>query len=619
MIRSQEQPAESVGRGDAADVAPGSDRNGAIVISGRPWQFVALAGAIALTAYVLSQLSQKARDESYLVVTIAWLLAMVTYVAAVAPPRIPGRFDWAAWSRRHWGVALAVLGILAITILVRVWDIGSIPFILSGDECSQGIEALRVIRGEIRNPFGTAWLSVPTMSFYFQSLSFRLLGMEPNATTLRLPWAFVGAGSVLAAFFLTSRLRGRRIGFMTAGLLATYYLHVHYSRLGTNQIADPLFAGVALMFLCRALDRRSSLDWAMTGTVSGLAFYAYAGARFTPVLILAILGYRLVTQRRQFVSRYGLGPLIAIGAFVVAAAPMLYYWRYFPNEFNARLNAVGVIQSGWLARETEALGLGPLTILYDQFRRAALAFNCYTDRTVWYGYNQRLLDPYFGALMLLGLIYGMVRAFGSREGARFFPMVAWWWGVVLLGATLTTGPPSSQRVVGATVPVCFFIAVALDRLASLAKEAVPKLPIGPLLGIVVVGFAGLSLYTYHHEAPKRHFGGLHAEIATELAAHLNDLSADHDFYFLGAPAMYWGFATIPYLAPEARGRDIRKPLTAPPAASLKPPGRGAVFIFLPARTRELKYVRRRFPQGTIREIRASNDDEVLCTAYIVSP
>jgi hypothetical protein len=90
--------------------------------------------------------------------------------------------------------------------------------------------------------------------------------------------------------------------------------------------------------------------------------------------------------------------LVALGAFLVVAAPMIQVAIRTPDNFNARLNQVGIIQSGWIARAMEARGDSMAAVLFDQFRRAALAFNYYPDRTVWYGLPEPLLSPFFGGV-----------------------------------------------------------------------------------------------------------------------------------------------------------------------------------------------------------------------------
>lgn len=588
-----------------------------------PWQPVALLGAILLALMVLALLPRMDARANYLPVFLGWLAAILLYLVAVSPPQ-PA--TWRAWPgrlRRVWAeqraVVLLFAGIMLVAFLARALAVGAIPYTLGGDEGSQGLEAIRVINREIRNPFTTGWLGVPTMSFVFNSISIRLLGATTFA--LRIPWVLVGTLTVFVTFFLVKRLTNLPLALATSALLAVYHYHIHYSRLGSNQIADPLFVALSLLFLYRALDRRSAFDWAMTGVVTGLALYFYAGARVTPVIIIAVLLYAFIRRPRQFREAHLSGIAVMFGAFLITGGPILQFAARFPDDFNARLNQVGIIQSGWLANEVAITGKSAVAILFDQFSRAALAYHYYPDRTVWYGLREPLLDPFFGALFLMGLVYGSIRMFGDERGQRLAPMVAWWWGGVLMGGMLTESPPSTQRLITTSVPACFFVALALWQLLKLADLAIAGVPRRALMALGVLAFAVVSLQTYFLDyTPQRIYGGQHAELATTLAPLLNEMDDSYYTYFVGAPWMYWGFGTTPYLAREMPGQDIIEPLSAPPAPAILPKDRGGIFVFLPQRIGELPFVQQSFPGGEIREIRAeATDGRLMATLYIVPP
>lgn len=587
------------------------------------WRLFLLLAVWILTGYVLNRLPDMTADENYLLVFMAWLLAIIFYGIAIVGDAPAGWRQWPTTLRTIWQVnrpkILLLLAIILIAFLSRALFLNQIPHTLGGDEGSQGLEAIKIINGQMRNPFTTGWLGVPTMSFYFNSLSIRLLGQTNEA--LRLPWAFVGTLTVVGVFFLARRLTNPIIGFASAALLATYHYHIHYSRLGSNQVADPLFVAFALLFLYRALDGKKAVDWILTGAVAAVALYFYAGARFTPIIIIAVLGYVFLRSPRQFWREHRNGVVIMLGAFLLVGGPMIQYAARFPNDFNARLNQVGILQNGWLEREIANTGKGLVPVLFDQFQRAALAFNFYPDRTVWYGLRAPLLDSFFGVIFLLGLGYGTVRMWGNRVEQRLSPMVAWYWGGVIMGGMLTESPPSSQRLITLAVPVCFFVALALWELIRLADTALANVPVKMSMTFGVLAFALISLKTYFLDfSPLRLYGGPHAELATDLAPLLNRLDDSHYALFVGPPVMYWGFATIPYMAPQMAGQDITDVLVTPPAAELIPPGRGALFIILPTRLNELPLIQQAFPNGEYQEMYAEKSDgRLMAVLYIVPP
>lgn len=587
----------------------------------RIYTFSLLLLAVLCTTYVLVSLPKMPRTADYTYVFIAWCLSIFFYCIAITPlkrPLIPNLHDW--WQTHSWTILILSLIVLSGS-LFRVWNLTDIPFNLHGDEGEMGLEAVRVINGEIRNPFTSGWLGHTTLGFYFQSISIYFLGQTKFA--LRLPWALIGTGAVLASFFLFRRLNGVTVGLIASALLATYHFHIHYSRLGLNNIADTLFVSLTLLFLQRGLDENRKFDWLLTGIICGFSLYFYTGARIIPIIIFGILMYHLLFDRFKFIHQYLSGVLIAFVGFIIVYAPMIQFAFRFPNEFNARLKIVGIFQPGWLEQEMLKRDTGLINILLDQFLRSALAFNYYPDTTFFYRLPQPLLDPIFGVIFLLGLGYGTLRSIGPRADRRLFPMVFWWWSVIIVGGMLTLLPPASMRFITISVPTCFFLGLAIWKLTRPLEKLIGHLLSQGLIILVVLffGIGSLKLYFLDY-SPKRLYAsaGRHTEISVELSPILNKYSDTHYFYFFGAPHVYWGFAPMRYLAPDAQGKDVLPPLQEPPNPDFIDRSRGAVFIFLPTwRIEELELIRQTFPNGNIQKIRSPADDQIILIHYMIPP
>ncbi|MFQ3662658.1 MAG: glycosyltransferase family 39 protein, partial [Chloroflexaceae bacterium] len=581
-----------------------------------PWRVGLLLAAslLALLPLVALGADQSASPQRNLNWTVLpWAMGLVCYLAAMAAPA-GGSGRW----RLRPAALLAPLAIGALALLLRAWNIGAIPPTLSGDEGSQGLEALRVLAGEIRNPFSTGWLGVPTMSFYFNAFSIALFGQ--NATALRLPWALVGTATVIATYALVARLHGRTLALISAALLAGFHYHLHFSRLGSNQIADGLFATLALLCLYRGYDRRSPLDYALCGAVIGVAQYFYAGARFVAVLIAAVLLVLAIRDGRGFWRQQGRGVAALVGAALLGAAPMIQYAIRFPEEYNARLNAIGIIQSGWLEREQVIRGQGALPILIDQFWRAALAYNAYPDRTVWYGSPHPLFDLAHGTLFILGFGFALTRLFDRR----IFPLVAWWGGAIVMGGMLTESPPSSQRLVTTAIPAIVFVALGLTLLVQGLAQALGALHprrLALALGVATVALAALSVRYYFVEyTPTRVYGNANAVLATELVHYVNKqrLASASRLVFFGWPRMSVDFGTIPYLAPHIERVDVHDTLQEPPEPALAARDRPTIFVFVPERAGELGLVQFTFPYGTVDQVHSPLDGSPLFIVYQVS-
>lgn len=600
-------PSPSAGANNkAASDLPPSSIIGGVLKEVAGWRIVLFCVSVALTFVLLSRLLTLER-ASYTVEVLLWLGSIGLFVLSVAQPMSRPREDWSLWWEMHRNTVLIMTLIIGAAFVLRVWRLDTIPSTLGGDEASQGLEALRVLAGEIRNPFTTGWLGVPTMSFFFQSITIKLLG--PTMMALRLPWVFVGTATVLLMFWLVNRLYRLPLALTTTALLATYHYHIHYSRLGSNQIADPFFMALALLFLYRARDRKSPLDWAMTGIVVGVAQYFYAGARLTIVVIALCIFYFFWLDRTRWARlRDTLGGAFTVAAsFIITAAPMIQYAYRFPNDYNARVNMVGIFQSGWLENEMVVRGVSMWTLLWEQFQYAFFAFNVFPDHTVWYGSPKPLMDGIWAILFLLGLLYATFRLLPPHPEPKLFPFVAWWWSGMFLGGILTENPPSTQRLIVLAPPACFFVGLVLWRTVQYLQDAllekkntrytVPTL----LLCVLVLSWFSVRWY-FLSFTPLNVYGSRNGEIATEVGFFLADtLQPEQRVVFLGPPVLYLGFASIPYLAPQAqRGIDLHEPLTQPP--SLDSLGLSVnqqpLFIAGPWRVQELDLVEQAFPGGT---------------------
>jgi len=347
--------------------------------------------------------------------------------------------------------------------------------------------------------------------------------------------------------------------------------------------------------------------------------YYYTGARLLPLLVAVYVAFVWIKrirspERKEWPGSYAL-PLLALAmAFLVAAGPMLGYALSHPDEWNARINQVGIIQSGWLAQEPGLTGKTLVQVLIEQFLRAAGAFHVFPDRTAWYGADRPLLGPIAGAFAILGMAWAL---FHWRE-RRHFLVLIWFWSVIITGGMLTESPPSSQRLVIAIPAVALLVAIGLERTVALLRQLLApqhyrseSIALAALMAVMMV--AAVHFY-FAEYTPTRRYGSTNGEAATMMAYYLQELDGDTQAYLFGAPRLYWSFGTMEFLAPEVPGFDIVQPLDAPP--HFVDTSRDSVFLFLPERASELAWVVQTFPEGEAYEFYSAGG-ELMFTAYTV--
>lgn len=271
----------------------------------------------------------------------------------------------------------AVVALTALGLGLRLYRLDSVPYIIDGDASNMGIEARHVLEGAIPSMFVTGWLSHPTLFFFLQAAAISTFG--PNAFGLRFVSALLGSLSVPLLYLVGRELFGRWVGLVAALFMAAYPFHVHYSRIGLNNIADTLFSSLVLFCLVRGLRTGQPLAFLGGGVGLGLSQYFYHGSRLIPLLVGLYLAFEVVREPRRVVRVLpGLG-LLGLTALLVYG-PLGYFFLTHPQDFTARLAVMGVFQSGWLDREIAA-GRSLSAIFLDQITRSFLGFNRYPDTT----------------------------------------------------------------------------------------------------------------------------------------------------------------------------------------------------------------------------------------------
>ncbi|MFQ5887060.1 MAG: glycosyltransferase family 39 protein, partial [Anaerolineae bacterium] len=163
-----------------------------------------------------------------------WLGSLVALVVASSVGEVSISFlHVRAWARRFWSapVVLEFLAVFAITLLgftLRATALDRYPPMMHGDEGEMGIRALGILNGtQPLSPFSTAFLSHPTMFYFWQALSMAFFGR--NEVGLRTLSALAGTLSVPLLYLLMRYGYGRVAGMASAFLLAVSHLHIHYS------------------------------------------------------------------------------------------------------------------------------------------------------------------------------------------------------------------------------------------------------------------------------------------------------------------------------------------------------------------------------------------------------
>ena len=575
-----------------------------------PIRLAMLGLSVVLIAYVTATSRARPSPKPFWDLLALWAVSIVLALSAFANwagilQRL--RRVWAGLSRPTPEFVL-ILALAIASLLLRIINLNSIPFVLSGDEASMGLEAIEVLEGRQTNPFITTWFTNPTLYFFMQAASMRLFGI--NAAALRVPSALTSVPTVILLYLFVKRYYGRWTAVLAALLFASYHYAIHFGRIGINNIWDPFFALGAIYFFARGLESRRLGYLLVSAAFTGFSVYFHAGSRLTQIIMILYLAHWAWRERNLL--RENLTHLIIFGGVsIIIALPLMAFLLSHPNDMMAPWTRRAIFPLGWVDEQMKLTGRSMYSILLEQFLKSVLAFNFFPDPTFWYHPGIPLLQ----FLASIFFIFGLTYAIWHWRKTEYFLLAMWFFMVVIFGGMLLENPPSAHRLLLIVPPVLICVAIGIVKLSSYIQQMLNQ----PRNVAVMVSLA-LTLFVSYQSAhfyfsvytPSHEFAGGNTEVADRMGKYLKVLGPDYQCYFFGAPRMYYGFATIPFIAREVKGTDVLEPITD--GVTFVIPDRKPVFVFLPERLGELDVVRRFYPVGLLREFRNKNG-QVLFVAY----
>ncbi len=319
-----------------------------------------------------------------------------------------GDWHWPKINKLEWVLLLSIT-LLALVLRTVALESSIHRFV---DE----INFINAINGldsgpytRILTPFGGI-TSFTWIYPWLQSISVNIFGHTLAA--VRLVSSLFGALTVPALYFLARTLFDRTTAAVAALLLATFPAHMHFSRIGLNNIADPLFGVLALAFMARAWKYNRRSDYVVAGAMLGLTQYFYEGGRLLfPALAIGWVVMIWFAQRGWKDDREK--AVMALIVMVLVAAPVYYTAITTQGAFSPRLNSTAISLKDWveLFRSTTPDSIKR----YERFAFPLLTYINLPDQGWFYGGHQALilsaLLPIF--LFALGILIWHIRSPGA--------------------------------------------------------------------------------------------------------------------------------------------------------------------------------------------------------------
>jgi len=548
-----------------------------------------LLATACITSFVVAQVANsQPQPRNYWPLFALWLVAvgsvLVWAFSGVRWSQLrPSALKERLWAYR-WELA-TVTAMTAAAVILRVVNLTSLPTPFSGDEAAFGQRAVSVLDGSDHNMFRSDLHGSPTMYFFAIASFYKVFGVGEFG--IRLLSALAGAATIPVLYLLLRQMFDRWVGLLGALYLTGYHFHVHYSRMGLNNIGDVFIIVLTLYFAWRASRSGKTSDFVLTGLTTGFSLYFWQAGKLTPLIVAALFGYTAL-RRPSFLKENASGMGLALLAYGVSALPLGVFWLTHQNEFLTRMNEMGIFQSGWIDRQQEATGKSTITILWEQAVHAFGGFGRYKDTSPHYLAPISLVDRLSLVPFLLGIAYALYRILEER----YFVLLTLFAGSIIAGGVLTVDPPFSPRLLPPIPVVAAMVAIGLKLVADAASRWRPAA--GPV--VAGVGIAALLATNVHFYFFDYRTGGYYSDyntrVAEQVVQYVKTLPEDTRLFWYGAPRIYMSGTGHPALTfpiwdrPRFDVLDDGKVVSNPqlPLTGDTP----AVFLFLPHREKELQ-------------------------------
>jgi hypothetical protein len=324
------------------------------------------------------------------------------------------------------------------------------------------------------------------------------------------------------------------------------------------------------------------------------------------ILLLPLYLLALLIVNPDLVRQNASGLLAFVGGLIVTLAPMAVWATGHPAEFMARVNQMGIIQTGWLANEAKNLGQSQLHVLMNLGLQAFLTVNAH-PASAFYGSPLPMLDFLAAAFFMLGLAYSLYHT----TSHRYLLLNAWFWAGIVAGGALVLFPTlAAYRILIVLPAVCILVGLGWDRLIEWGSSGMQyrALSAGALTAVFIGLLATLNLKAYFGDfAHSCRYGTWEMRFASRMGEALRVAGPEYTGYLLGFPRIQYDPAVYPsvgFLTGAAAIRDIREPWADRLNFQAEGQDRGgkALFFFSPDRENEVSLLMQQIPGGKVEHI-----------------
>ena len=408
----------------------------------------------------------------------------------------------------EWALLLLAL---FIALILRFYRLGEIPPGLYRDEAFNGLDALKVLQGE-HAIFFPANNGREPLYIYLTAAAVALFGQ--TAFAVRLAAAVVGTLTTIPVYLLGKSWFGWRVGVLAAWIWAITLWPVHLSRIGLRAILLAPLLALTFWLGTLAFKRGKNGLWLLSGLLYGLTFYTYLAARFTPLLLILLALFLLLTGRAR---RLWPGAAWFILGSFLSLLPFLFLVSQQPDLILGRSGQVSLFHPD--------VNDGDLWGKLWQHIVAALGMFIWRGDTILR--HNPAGRPVFDLLMVIPFLLGLIWCIRHwRRPAQFTLLI---WIAVMLGPTIfAADAPHFLRAAGILPAIIYLPAIGLNQIWLWPRfsRTVRSLLIGGLL----LGSLLLTIRDYAAYGRDPEVANAFESLAVDLAHQINEEAAETNLF-----------------------------------------------------------------------------------------
>ena len=389
---------------------------------------------------------------------------------------------------------LFLILIVLISLIIRLYQINSIPLNITGDESWDLGNVFRILYDHNLSPFSLVGDgSVSALIFYPVIALIKLFGFTYSIIFLRLNIIIYSILALGVFYFILKKHTSSFISLITTLLLSANYVFLNFSRTAWVNMLT-IFSSLSLIyFLERGINEKRYIFYSIAGVFGGLGFYVY---HFGKILFIGTMTYLIIRIILEKLNKD-----IIKGTFIFSITSILILVPFFFSISNDHGKSVLTRPESTFAfskNNLQSISTTSNKLLTHQLRNTFKGFILLDGSVMSDGIENSRYTPYKSSpvnifiqvIFIIGLIFIFVKK----------KYLIWWIMIIfiLLTQILTVFPPNYARGL-LFIPIIYFIVgIVIFHLLMVIKKRtnIPIYFVYSVLSIFTILIIVIDISTY---------------------------------------------------------------------------------------------------------------------------